>query len=188
MTCIVGLIDDKGTVWMGGDSAGVEGYYSMMIRADSKVFLNGEFAFGFTSSFRMGQLLRFKFTPPPVPEGKDPYAYMVTDFIEAVRLCLRTGGYLKKTDEREEGGRFLVGWRGAIYDIQEDHQVAMSSHRFMSVGSGHDLAKGALSALTAQTNMTPRNILVAALEIAQEFSAAVRGPFEIIQTPKRKEK
>ena len=57
MTCIVGLIDGR-RVWMGGDSAGVSGL-DITVRADAKVFRNGDFLIGFTSSFRMGQLLAF---------------------------------------------------------------------------------------------------------------------------------
>ena len=41
MTCIVGLTD-KGIVYMGGDSAGVDGRYGLMLRDDVKVFHNGE--------------------------------------------------------------------------------------------------------------------------------------------------
>ena len=62
MTCIVGYLD-KETVYLGGDSAGTDGNYSQHIRKDKKVFQNGPFIFGFTSSFRMGQILmssRFK--------------------------------------------------------------------------------------------------------------------------------
>lgn len=62
MTCIVGLVD-KGSIYMGGDSAGVAGL-SVTTRADEKVFLNGPFIMGFTTSFRMGQILRYKFVPP----------------------------------------------------------------------------------------------------------------------------
>jgi ATP-dependent protease HslVU (ClpYQ) peptidase subunit len=47
MTCIAGVAHE-GKVWIGGDSAGVGGY-DLTVRADAKVFTNGEFLFGFTS-------------------------------------------------------------------------------------------------------------------------------------------
>jgi hypothetical protein len=96
MTCIVGLIDN-GKVWMGGDSAGVSGL-DVTVRKDPKVFKNGDFLIGYTSSFRMGQLLRFKFNPPKYyaeQHNNDEYQYMCTDFIEAIRICLKAGGYSK---------------------------------------------------------------------------------------------
>ena len=47
MTCIVGIEQDK-TVWIGGDSAGVNGY-DIRTREDSKVFVVKDVLFGFTS-------------------------------------------------------------------------------------------------------------------------------------------
>ena len=64
MTCIVGLIDGR-RVWMGGDSAGVSGL-DITVRADAKVFRNGDFLIGFTSSFRMGHSAC---GPRPVPKA-----------------------------------------------------------------------------------------------------------------------
>src|SRR5690242_15173484 len=84
MTCIVGLVAADGRVHLGGDSAGIAGY-DLTVRKDPKVFRVGEFAVGFTSSFRMGQLLRFAFTPPPIEGDLD--AYMVTTFVNALRDC-----------------------------------------------------------------------------------------------------
>lgn len=178
MTCIIGLVSGS-HVYIGGDSAGVAGY-SLTVRSDPKVFINGEFVMGFTTSFRMGQLLRFKFKPPPVPENKDPYEYMVTDFIEAVRTCLKAGGYLKKENDREEGGTFLVGWRGVLYEICDDLQVGIAGEPFDAVGCGHDLAKGAVAALlTTRLQHRPKQLIISALEIVEAHNAGVRGPFVI---------
>lgn len=85
MTVIVGLVN-KGDVYIGGDSAGVAGL-DITIRADEKVFTNGPFLMGFTTSFRMGQLLRYKFDPPKQTVNTDDMKYMVTDFIDATRKC-----------------------------------------------------------------------------------------------------
>ena len=71
MTCIVAWLEDE-KICIGGDSAGVA-VYNMQIRADEKVFKNGEMVFGFTSSFRMGQLLRFSLILPPKKENQDDY-------------------------------------------------------------------------------------------------------------------
>ena len=75
MTCIVGLVHE-GVVYIGGDSAGVAGL-SLTVRADEKVFQNGEFLMGFTTSFRMGQLLRYSLKPPCSYPDDDINQYMV---------------------------------------------------------------------------------------------------------------
>lgn len=37
MTCIVGFVEGD-AVWMGGDSAGVGGYYALTVRSDERCF------------------------------------------------------------------------------------------------------------------------------------------------------
>ncbi len=77
MTCIVGIETDKGVV-IGGDSAGVSGL-GLTVRADEKVFARGPFVMGFTSSFRMGQLLRYGALDPDLRKAyDDPDRFMCT--------------------------------------------------------------------------------------------------------------
>ena len=51
MTCIVGLLHNK-TIYIGGDSAGSNSS-DLRVRKDTKVFENGPFLMGFTTSFRI---------------------------------------------------------------------------------------------------------------------------------------
>ena len=87
MTCIVGFVE-KGIVYIGGDSAGVSGL-DLRLREDEKVFLKNGMAFGFTSSFRMGQILRYCFTIPDQDPRKDDFSYLCTDFIDALISLLQ---------------------------------------------------------------------------------------------------
>ena len=108
MTCIVGIVD-KDEVIIGGDSAGVAGL-NITIRKDTKVFKNGPFIMGFTSSFRMGQLLMSsKFKPSKQKARQSDYDYMITDFIDCIRKLFKTSGYLTIHNNEEAGGTFLVG-------------------------------------------------------------------------------
>lgn len=175
MTVIVGLVDGN-TVVMGGDSAGVSGK-DITVRRDSKVFTVGEFVIGFTSSFRMGQLLRFSFVPPVHPEDVDVEQFMCTSFVNAVRDCLKTGGYAWKTSDEESGGEFLVGYRGRLFKICSDYQVGESLDGYDACGCGESYALGVLAA-TVMWSADRR--VTAALEIAAKFSSGVRGPFNVI--------
>jgi hypothetical protein len=107
MTCIVGVVE-RDSVLIGADSAGVGGL-KLQLRGDEKVFVNGPFVMGFTSSFRMGQLLHYKLNTPPHPADMDAYEFMVKCFVEAVRNCLKEGGFATKDKEQESGGELLVG-------------------------------------------------------------------------------
>lgn len=175
MTCIVGIAQG-GRVYIGGDSAGVGGW-SMAVRSDQKVFANSGFLFGFTSSFRMGQLLQYAFTPPAMREDADLFAYMVTDFVDSVRECFKQGGFAEKDKEAESGGFFLVGTRGRLFQIQCDYQVGERACGWDAVGCGEDLALGALYATQSRT---PTKRIETALNAAAEYSAGVRGPFHIL--------
>jgi len=181
MTCIVGLIDNN-KVYMGGDSASVAGW-DLQLRTDWKVFRNGPFLMGFTSSWRMGQLLRFKLEPPSLfkTDGtkKDIYQYMVTDFIEAVRDCLKAGGYATKINEEERGGIFLVGIEGRLFFIDSDYQVGELLDGYTAVGCGDQIARGVLYATKGKE---PEWRIRLALEAAEHLSAGVRGPFVFLTT------
>jgi ATP-dependent protease HslVU (ClpYQ) peptidase subunit len=172
MTAIVGLAQ-AGSVYIGGDSAGVSGL-SLAVRADTKVFRKGRYLFGFTTSFRMGQLIRYSLALPK-PKG-DLDNFMSTKFIDAVRDCLKAGGWARKENDREEGGTFLVGVDGQLFAVYEDYQVGKAADGFAAVGCGDQIALGALYA-TAGTDIKPGRRIKVALRAAERFSAGVRGPF-----------
>jgi ATP-dependent protease HslVU (ClpYQ) peptidase subunit len=176
MTCIIGLKHGN-HVYIGGDSAGVSGT-SLEIRADKKIFKNGDFLFGFTTSFRMGELLQYKFKPPQRHPDIDVYQYMVTDFIDAVRDCLKNGGYARKDREAESGGTFIVGYCERLFVIGDDYQVGEPLLDYTAVGCGEDIAKGAM--YTSGT-MEPEKRILKALEAAEQFSTAVRKPFSVLK-------
>lgn len=183
MTCIVGLLtDDK--IYMGGDSAGVAGY-SLANRKDPKVFIRSGVLIGFTSSFRMGQLLRHKLYVPDRGTKQGTEEFLVTTFVDAIRDCLKKGGYAKKENEVEEAGFFLIGYERGLYSIQSDYQVEEVYDDFNAVGSGADIALGAMY-VSQTSRRSPKRRIEDALEAAQRFNAGVRGPF-IIESIKREE-
>lgn len=175
MTCIAGIRTDDGRVYIGGDSAGIGGM-SLSVRADQKVFINGEFLFGFTSSFRMGQVLRYAFTPPKRHPDKDIMTFMVTEFIDGVRDAFKAAGVARKSDEVEACGTFLVGYAGRLFNISDDYQVGEAACGYDAVGCGADIANGALFANSGD----PEGRIRQALQAAEAHSAGVRGPFHVL--------
>jgi hypothetical protein len=176
MSCIVGLVDEENTVWMGGDSAGVSGY-DLRIRKDEKVFNIYPFIIGHTSSFRMGQILRYKLSPSDKLGSMGDYKYMCTLFIDEVRSRLKENGYMKIKDNEESGGEFLAGYNGKLYQIDSDFQVGECADGFDAIGCGANYALGSLHSTEYMTYAKER--IEQALEAAQRFSAGVREPFVI---------
>lgn len=176
MTCIVGIETASGVV-IGGDSAGLAGWVKTH-RADPKVFRNDAYLIGFTTSFRMGQLIRYADLPKPLDRvGDDLDRFMSTEFVDAVRKAFKDGGYAKKDSDREEGGAFLVGVSGRLYKVESDYQVAWSTDGYDAVGCGAETAYGALH---ATRRAGPESRVRRALEAAAHHSGGVAGPFTIL--------
>ena len=186
MTCIVAVTDGE-TVVMGGDSAAVHGL-RLTVRNDRKVFLRSdgktkmEWTFGFTTSFRMGQLIQYELELPDVDEKdkEDLFGFMVTKFIPKLRDCLKSGGWAKKEAEQENGGVFVVGLLGKLFFIDGDFHVGEFSDPFVALGCGDDIAKGSLYTSRGTKDLKKR--VRSALFAAQRFSAGVREPFTIIES------
>lgn len=191
MTCVVGYVTPSREVWMGGDSAGVAGY-DLRVRRDVKVFHAGPFLIGYTTSFRMGQLLRFNL---PLDDLNDRIArledsddavfrFMATKFIDAVRTTLKNGGSAYKENEVEHGGNFLVGFKGRLFEVQGDYQVGIPSEPYSAVGCGADFALGALAVTDITCDgMGVQAAIRLALMTAEKFSAGVRQPFLLENQP-----
>ena len=178
MTCIVGIAE-KGKVYIGGDSAGVAGLQTV-VRSDSKVFHRQGVSFGFTTSFRMGQLLRYKLKVPNHPKTKDDVEYLTTDFIDSVIKCFETNKFANKDGEQISGGSFIIGYRGNIYEVGSDFQLAVPSEGYSSVGCGDQIALGSLFS-TKNFKMKPKDRIILALEAATAYSGGVLPPYTIIE-------
>lgn len=180
MTCIVAVVED-GRVVMGADSAGSD-LYTIRSRKDPKIHQVGPFLFGFTSSFRMGQLLGYAFKEPDRDPRVSTDKFMVTTFIDAVRSCLKVGGYAQLSNNVESGGVFLVGYEGRIFRIDSDYQVGESVLLYEAVGCGAEHACAAMYATQKFADdglITASDRVILALKAAEEFSCGVRGPFLI---------
>jgi len=178
MTCIIGFVDKNKDIYLGGDSAGTNKNHDLDIRKDEKIFKKGEMVFGFTSSFRMGQLLRFRLDIPKHPNKMSSYEYICTLLMDRIRRCLKNGGFAKVSNDVEEIGEFIIGYRGKIYHVYSDLQVAMVKDNYDSCGCGKLMALGSLA---TNESKIPKIIVLKALEVAEKFSGAVRRPFKIIK-------
>ena len=188
MTCIVGYIEKSKTnttIYIGGDSAGSSGN-DITLRNDPKVFIKenktDSFIFGFTSSFRMGQILMStKFNPPVQKSDDSDYNYLITDFVDEIRKTFKDGGYLKTKEGVEVGGTFLVGYRNKLYTIESDFQVGEALTNYVAVGAGEDYALGAMYILEENTEYTGNDKIYKALEASAKFNTTVHSPFKILQ-------
>jgi hypothetical protein len=181
----VGVLD-----LLGGDSAGVDHWsLDIRVRRDVKVFRREgpgalPWVMGFTTSFRMGQLLHHKLDLPDVRvvEDHELEHFMVTRFVDAVREALKGGGWATKENEHESAGQFLVGVRGRLFEIEGDYQVAETVDAFSAVGGGASYALGSLATTEGVPDIPATARIQQALAAAERFSAGVRGPVNVVVT------
>lgn len=179
MTCVVGVIHEN-NVWLGADSAAFADL-DIVTRSDEKVFQNEEFIIGFSGSYRIGQLIRYAFTPPEKSAKSTEMSFMVNEFVDAIRDLCKEKGVLGKENEIEVmEASLLVGYAGKIYCIEQDFQVSILAERYAAIGTGSQVALGALHALKDFKDIPPTERINKALQAASEYSVGVRSPYVVI--------
>ena len=138
MTCIVAMVED-GVVHMAGDKLGSNGY-TKSISERSKVFINGDFLMGYTTSFRMGQLLEFSWNPPEKMGSMSDDKFFYFTVINSIKSLFKEDGFSGKS---EEGGTFLIGYKGKLYKVQSDYAVFEVTN-YTACGCGEDEAETVL--------------------------------------------
>ncbi len=194
MTCIVGMLKD-GAVYMTGDHIGTDGY-DVEVQCRSKVFRNGDFIIGYTSSFRMGQILEHMWEPPKKPkECRDVLSYMVKHVVPSIIKVFDDNKFMRVSTDSDDatkrsvngqayGGEFLVGYREHLFKIQSDFAVLECVKPFDSIGAGEDFAKGAFEVLYQLNYLyqyDAKTLLKSILSSVEEQSALVKVDWEKFQ-------
>src|SRR3546814_3634739 len=127
----------------------------------------------------MGQLLAHSFQPPKWHDDYDVYEYMVMDFVEAVRNCLKSGGFATREKEAEAGGTFLVGFKGRLFEIADDYQVGESVSNFAACGCGHELALGSFFSTPKMKAVDRVRLALEAAERSEEHTSELQSLMRI---------
>lgn len=182
MTVIIGA-EHNGKVYMGGDSASLNGGWGVNALSGQKVFIHQQkFLIGVAGQPRLHDILKHQLDVRPQTEGESDEHYMVDGFIMAVREALRANGHLTQEEGREtiDTSDIMVGYNGLLYWIGSDLEVLHFREQVAGIGSGADLAVGALSALLRERPTLPiETLMQKALKIAGDFSASVRPPYYV---------
>lgn len=190
MTAIVGAVNqDTKDVWMGCDSAVTSSDFSQFTKTSSKIFRNGPFLIGTCGSVRVGQLLQHSFKPPDHDPRWSIDKFMVTEFADKVRECLKKGGALSITNTNEEHiigySNALVGYRGRLFHVYSDLQVTEPDTGFTAAGCAQDLGRGALDVLLKK-EMADSEMMLKALRVCERWSGGVKRPYWIACLPYEK--
>lgn len=143
MTCIVGL-EFEGKVILAGDIQGT-GWNNKVIHTQPKVFNKNGVLFGYTTSYRFGQILEHGLKDPVVPDDpNEVYRWLITVLIPDIAATLKAANF-------EGGGECLIGVKGQLWWVQGDFSVLRSTLGYTTVGSGTEYALGSLYTSLALT-------------------------------------
>ncbi len=184
MTCCIGYKCDEG-IMLATDSAGVAGYRTRA-RSDKGPFRRtegeSEYLFACAGSFRFHQLVQYKLSLPKYRPGDDVFEYMVNDWIEALRQCLKANGAAHIENSIEEtAGLLLVGFQQRLFTIFGDFQVAEYDDPYTAIGCGEEWAMGALYTLEYKAeDWRASGIVLKAMQAANHFSGGVCPPYHFL--------
>lgn len=188
MTLIIGIVDkETGSVYMAGDSSSVAGGVTVKTGL-KKVFKRNGFLIGYTTSFRMGQLLQYHLelnAPKRTMKPEKALEFMVTKFVPEIKKLFKDYGFAEVDNNKESGGTFLVAFDKHLFEVWDDYQVNYNSDNYLACGSGWIAA---LASLKTSKNFakSPIQSMDWAMKSVSEFINTVCLPYKILNTKETK--
>ena len=193
MTCILGMIDDSGDVYIGADSQ-MTNCWSGKTTAhthEKLFFVGNDILIGGAGDVRELQILRHHLLDhieraqhKKAQTLTQPEVFRIeTDFVNAVRSCLRENGYLKTDNGVEtlpEQSQLVIGYAGKLFKMFENFMCTESVSGLVAAGTGKDYATGAAEALrNLNDKIECRDIIHNAVSIASWHDASVGAPITV---------
>lgn len=167
MTCIVGLIDNKGKIWMGGDSAATSNALDKWTLPIPKVFKKGEYLIGCSGDYRVVQEIYNLNYISLDTQSPDSFQHVSAELVPYLQTIIGGSDF-----------HLLIGYRHQLFEVFSEGSVIQNRKSYAAVGSGTPYALGAL----ANSSGNPRKRIEKALAAAESHNAGVGGPFTIIHS------
>ena len=123
---------------------------------------------------------------PPTPtsaDKKDLYHFVVAKVVPSLKQCFKDNEYKWQPDKDDDAHKFsfLIVIGGEVFEFGDDFGVVMRSNGIYGIGSGSDIALGALHRGAS---------IEEALKIAAENDIYTAAPFQIltqlVPTPRKR--
>ena len=184
MTCIIGLKDKDGRVWMAADRLGIRGQDTTMVGRFPKIVdktpaPDQHLLIGFAGNTTMRSILDYRWDCPE-DAGIDSIQYITASLAPSLVEMSRTCGLSHEKDGQIlMPGNFLVAYQGFLVEICNDGSVVFIDGDYFAVGMGMYVALGALHALHQGAHgLSEIGVLIAALRASEKFEAGVGAPFD----------
>jgi ATP-dependent protease HslVU (ClpYQ) peptidase subunit len=182
MSCVVAIVEE-GHVYLGADTLGaVEESTTTTPRRDVKLFRSGPLVVGFSGSYRAGQVVQYGMSlqDAPLAEGA-LFPWLVTTFTKRVWEALYEYACIEEGATTMPSEFLIAAPGGALFEIYGDWGVAAPRNSFSAIGSGAPYALGLLKGVEG-ADVPPTERVIAALEVAEHFDAAVGQPWTLLDT------
>ena len=158
---------------MGCDSRAAGEWGDHMILATPKIIENNNILIAGCGMGRGSNILQFGWEAPQPPAYEDLDHFISRTFIPLMRDEFINAGFDMKDDgaAAENGSAFLVSVRGVIYPIFSDYGWDRDTRGVYCMGSGGDVALGALEALDIKNAKTPKQ---AEVIVRKAIAAAIK--------------
>jgi ATP-dependent protease HslVU (ClpYQ) peptidase subunit len=178
MTCIVSFFDNNKIV-LAGDKCGSNGFTRSLVK-EPKVFFIKDFMIGYTSSFRMGQILKYLWNPPERTVSQTTEKYLYSIVADSIRKTFKDHGFVAKSSMDEEiFGDFVICYDNRIFVMYSDLSILEHDQDIVCVGSGEYHAKVAIQILK-EYESDFKIILDRAFKIVSTNVASVSPEFDYI--------
>lgn len=182
MTCVLALkyIDvdtNKPVIVLAADKMGSNGNVKR-VYTKPKIFKNGDFYIGYTTSFYMGQLLQHTWIPPEKELNQSDDEYLFRDVIKSLHRMFENNDF--DFDAKGEG-TFILVYKDRIFEVFSDMSL-LEVDTFASVGCGSEVMQGAISMYLYDdgSTMVLDDMLALAFEIVAERSCGVSKEYDML--------
>lgn len=148
-----------------------------------KYFVHGDAVIGYCGDTRLCQVTEAMPALRRPRAGEKPINYVAHVIAEAIRQTHRAHDRESSTFEA------LIVWRGAVYELGDGYGVTCPDRGYVAVGSGSGAALGAVAcALRVAPQLSPREIVTAAIEASAEHMDSVGGPIHVLDIRSRRKR
>jgi hypothetical protein len=147
-----------------------------------KAVRKGDYVFAFAGDAVAGNIAEFLWTPPKFIKTMSLDAFMQVKVLPSLRDAMKEHGYEPDVIKDPNAGfDALMCLNGVIYEIDEEYMWSRDDRGLYSVGSGGQLALGALATGFSKNSMKAAEFAARrAIKISADYCIGVGGDVKVI--------
>ena len=181
MTAIVG-IQGKGWAVIAADSMTTYDDKPYYAKGMDKAIRKGDYVFAFAGDAVAGNIAEFLWTPPKLIKTMPLDAFVQVKVLPSLRDTMREHGYEPDVIKDPNAGfDALICLNGVIYEIDEEYMWSRDDRGLYAVGSGGQLALGALATGFSKNSIKAAEFAARrAIKISADYCIGVGGDVKVI--------